>query len=444
MTLKRHISAIIFALIPVGIHTPVYAQVLSGDGTLLGQVREGDQSRDKEAPVDFYGNARVSELWAGSSVNTYFRVEQDFARSDTETDFYTGYIDVPGAVPGLQMVGGRQFLNESPAGVMVADAGRLHLDPGWPASFTIFGGKPRYFDPDFSDDNDLSDDELVWGGSMRTRRILGAELAFGYQQLERRDRVLQQLVSGTISRPFTGLPGAPRLYGSLVYDADAQNLDLGTAGVDLLLGRTGLQLNAEGSYYKPQDHENDEPTFDRDRSEDPIFELFANSEMAQWRGGLRYALSAATATFCDYSFQHYDQIKNDQTQNSHVASAGLLWLPGGDGLELVRLEYYILETEDDRAIGGKAFYESRVYERLLFRAKLDVTGYDTAGNQGDIAVSSLLGIGYALARDLSIEINVEANHNDRFDEDFRFGFFIDYNFRQDFGGGRAAAPEATS
>jgi hypothetical protein len=300
-------------------------------------------------------------------------------------------------------------------------------------AFTAFGGKPRYFDPEYSHD-DLSDDEIIWGGNMRAARLLGAELSLGYLQFERQDKVLQQLISATASRSFADLPGLPRLYGSVAYDADHQNLDLGTAGVDLSVGQTGLQLNAEGSYYRPQDHEDDRPALDLNRREDPIYELFADSEMAQWRGGIRYALSPSLATFSDYSFQHYDHIKNDQAENSHVASAGVLWLPNGDGLEVVRVEYYVLDTEDDRATGGKIFYESRVYDRLLMRTKLDVTKYDTAGNQGAFAVSSLLGIGYALAPNLSVEINLEANHNDRFDEDFRFGFFIDYNFRHARGG----------
>lgn len=408
---------------------PAAAQVFRGEGRLLGQVREGDQSRRTETPVDLYGQVGVSDLWRNSSIDTFFRVEQDFARSDTKGDFYTGFIDVPGAIPGLQAIGGRQFLNENPNGVMVADAGKLRFDPGWPVSFTAFGGKPRYFDPAF-DNDELSEDEIVWGGSMRAARLLGADLSLGFQQFERKSKVLQQLVSATASRSFATLPGVPRLYGSLVYDADHQNLDFFTGGVDVVLGDTGFQVNAEGSYYKPQDHEDSRPTLDLNRREDPIYELFANGEMGQGRSGLRYAFSPALATFCDYSFQHYDQIRNDQAQNSHVASAGLLWLPEGDGLEIVRLEYYIIETEDDRASGGKIFYENRVYERLLFRTKLDVTGYDNVGNQGALAVSSLFGVGYAIAPNLTVELNFEANHNDRFDEDFRFGFFIDYNFRQ--------------
>lgn len=432
MRRSASIIAAVVVLSTVSVARVTVGQVLSGEGKLLGQVREGDQSRRTETPVDFYGQAAVSQLWRNSSVNTFFRVEQDFARSDTEADFYTGFIDIPSVVPGLQAVGGRQFLNENPNGVMVADAGKLRFDPGWPVAFTAYGGKPRYFDPAFSRDV-LSEDEIVWGGSVRAAQLLGANVSLGFQQFERQSKVLQQLVTTTLSRSFSGLPGAPRIYSSLAYDADHQNLDLFTGGADVLLGSTGFQVNAEGSYYKPQDHEDSRPTLDINRREDPIYELFSTSEMGQGRAGVRYTFSPALGLFCDYSFQHYDQIEDDQAQNSHVAGAGLLWLPEGDGLEVVRIDYYIIETEDDRAVGGRTLYENRVYERLLFRAKLDVTGYDTAGNQGDVAVSSLLGVGYAFARNLSIELNFEANHNDRFDEDFRFGFFIDYNFRHAFG-----------
>ena len=55
--------------------------------------------------------------------------------------------------------------------------------------------------------------------------------------------------------------------------------------------------------------------------------------------------------------------------------------------------------------------------------------YDKESNQHDTAVSSLLGLGYDMLPGLLVELTFEANHNMRFNEDYRFGFLLTYNFR---------------
>jgi hypothetical protein len=404
-----------------------HAQTLRGDLSLLGQVREGDQTRETEAPNDIYGDLSLTGLHHGTSLGTFFRLERDFGINDGASDFYAGFLRVPGAIPGVDVTLGRQFLSEGPGGTFVADAGKVKFDPGWPVSFTVFGGAPRYFEPTFSSEIQ-SQDETLFGGSVRTVRSKIANLSAGYLQLERADKVIRQLVTGTASRAFTSLPGLPSIYGSAAYDADHQNLDLGTAGVDLFLSRPRLLLNVEGSYYKPQDHRDGVLTTDLDRREDAIFQLFSLSEMMQFRGGLRYVLTPALSAFGDYSYQRYDPSSRAR-ENGHVGSTGIVWLPGGDGLEVVRLEYYVVDGQGGTVNGGKVYYESSVYERLLFRTKLDVTGYEKENNQQDTAISGLLGVGYMVLPGFVWELNFEANHNDRFDEDFRFGFLINYKFR---------------
>lgn len=404
------------------------AQAVRGELSLLGQVREGDQTRETEAPIDLYGDLSLTGLHHGASLGTFFRLERDFGIDDGASDFYAGFLRLPGTVPGLDVTLGRQFLAEGPGGTFVADGGKVRFDPGWPVSFTLFGGAPRYFEPTYSTDI-ISQDELLFGGSVRTVDSRVANLSLGYLQLERDDRVLRQLVTGTASRAFNGLPGLPKVYGSVAYDADHQNLDLGTGGVDLFLSRPRLVLNVEGSYYKPQDQREGALTTALNRREDSVFELFSLSDMMQFRGALRYVLTPALSAFGDYSYQRYDP-SSSAKEDGHVGSAGLLWLPGGDGLEVVRLEYYGIESNAGSVWGGKAYYESSVYEQLVFRTKLDVAGYERESNQQDTAISGLLEVGYLALPGLLVELSFEANHNDRFDEDFRFGFLIRYTFRQ--------------
>jgi hypothetical protein len=407
---------------------------LHSDLTVLGQVRDGDQSRETEVPVDLYGDLGLADIRHGATVDTYFRLEQDFARNEGATDFYQGSMRVPAAIRGVDFTLGRQFLSEVPGGAYVADGGKLRLDPGGPVAFTVFGGQPRYFEPTYSAER-LSQDEQLFGGSVRTSRWRNASLALGYLRQEREGRTLRQLLTGTATRSFPMVPGLPSAYGGVAYDADHQNLDMGNAGLNVFLLRPRLMANFEGGYYRPQDH-GLRVTPDINRREDAIFEIFSVSQLLQFRGGLRYALTRTLSTYGDYSYQRYEQLA-DLFVNGHVASAGVLWLPGGDGLEVVRLEYYLADSRGGTVNGGNFSYESRVYERLLFRAKVDAAYYEKESNQRDTAVTGLMGVGYALRPGLVAEVSIEGNRNKRFDDELRFGFFITYNFRY-----RAREPQA--
>jgi hypothetical protein len=408
---------------------------LQGDLSVLGQVRQDDQSRHTESPMDLYGNLGLAGLHHGTSLDTYFRLEHNFGTGQGPTEFYNGSIRVPGAIPGVDVTLGRQFLNEGAGGVFVADAGKIRIDPGGPLAFTVFGGQPRYFEPTFSSEQ-LSQDEQIFGGSVRTTHLKNAYLSLGYFQHDRDQpvpnrpdqRVLRQLVSAAGSQAFPTLPGLPHLYGSAALDAKRQNLDQATVGFDLFASHPRLLFNFESTYYKPQD-QGERLQTDINRREDPIFELFSLSQMLQFRGGLRYMLSRTFSAFGDYSYQRYEQLDHNFI-NGHVGSTGVLWLPGGDGLEVVRLEYYLIDGASGNVNGGKFYYESRAYDRILFRTKVDVAYYEKSSNERDTAVTSLLGLGYAFTRDLVAELDFEANSNKRFNEDFRFGFLITYKVRQ--------------
>jgi hypothetical protein len=405
---------------------PAHAIELRNDLQLLGQVRNGDQSRQQEAPVDFYGDQGISGLRHGATVDTYYRLSHDFGLGQGPTEFYAGYLRVPGAVPGVDFTVGRQFLSETPGGVFVADAGKVRIDPGGPVAFTLFGGAPRYFEPTFSSAS-LSQDETIFGGSVRTTRWKSGYLSLGYLQQQRDDRVLRQLVTAAGARSFATMPGLPHVYGVFSFDADHQNIDQGTAGVDVFLSQPRLLLNLESSYYKPQDQGKRLVT-DINRREDPIFQLFSLGEEVQFRGGLRYSLTRALSAYGDYSYQRYAK-QASIFENGHVGKVGLSWQPGGDGLELVGVEYYVVDSGGGNVNGGRAYYENRVYDRIQFRTKIDVAYYEKESNQKDTAVSSLLGLGYVLASGLFCEVYMEGNRNQRFNEDFRFGFAVTYNGR---------------
>jgi hypothetical protein len=57
----------------------------------------------------------------------------------------------------------------------------------------------------------------------------------------------------------------------------------------------------------------------------------------------------------------------------------------------------------------------------------NVGGYEKATNQSGVSVASLIGLGYMFLPGLVGEVNFEANRNQFYPEDFRFGFFLTYS-----------------
>jgi len=392
--------------------------------SVLGQVRDGYWSGGTEAPNELYGDFGVSRLRHGATIDTYFRLEEDFARWTGETDFFTGALRVPNAPGGLDVGLGRQIVAESPLGLWDADSGQMRFNlGGTPLQFSVFGGQPQYWEPTFGPPI-LSQNEQIFGGNIRVARFQGGALSLGYLQQIRQQHVLMQDITLSGTRTFASLPGAPSLYGNFAFDADRANIDRVRAGVQTSVWSPDLLLNFESGYYKPQDGGDFvEPNINR--REDPIFQLFSVSDLLQFRGGLRYALTPTVSAYGDLSYQRYEQLQ-DSFINGYVWSTGGLWLPGGDGLEMVRLEYYGIDSGGGSVNGGRFTYENRVYEDVFFRANCDVAYYDKATNQSGTAIASLIGVGYELLPGLVAEVDFEANRNQLFPEDYRFGFFITY------------------
>ena len=401
---------------------------LRAEPTILGQVREGDgySPGDTEAPVELYGDFGLSGMPHGMTLDTYFRLEDNLADvEDGEADFFTGAVRIPSAPGNLDVQLGRQIVAESPVGLWNADSGQIRVGLGKsPFSLTVFGGEPRYREPLFGSST-LSQDEQIFGGSVRMASYRGGALALGYLQQERKGHELMQQLTLSGTRAFAKLPGLPSLYGNFAFDADHANIDQVRAGVQSFVWKPRLLINFESGYYKPQDN-GDRVVQNIDRREDAIFQLFSVSGALQFRGGARYALSRTVSSFADLSYQRYERL-NGSYVNGYVWSTGLLYLPGGDGLEAVRAEYYGVDSGGGTVNGGKLSYENRVYENVLFRAMCNVGYYEKSTNQSGTAVSSLIGVGYMFLPGLVGEVSVEANRNQLYPEDFRFGFLISYS-----------------
>jgi len=242
--------------------------------SILGQVRRSPWSSQTETPTEIYGDLGLSSLPLGSTFDTYFRLEEDFSDLSSETDFFTGVLRVPALPQRLELQLGRQIVAESPVGLWDADSGQVRLAiPNSPLSLTVFGGAPRYWEPTIGPP-DYSENEQIFGGSLRLAKFRGGSMSMGFLQQVRAGRELMQQVTLSGTRSFANLPGLPNFYGNFAFDADHQNVDQARAGFQGFVWSPRLLANFESGYYKPQDM-GSHVVANLDRREDPIFQLFS-------------------------------------------------------------------------------------------------------------------------------------------------------------------------
>lgn len=403
--------------------SPLRAVDWQGQANLLGQVRDGDTSSRAESPVNLYGALSAQRIHHELGAETYFRLERDWARADTNTDFYLGQAEL--GIRGLQFSLGRQILEEAGAGFFIADAGRLSFDRGRGLAVSVFGGQPRYFEPQ-ARSAVLSRDEQFVGASTRYRFSPDNSVALGFVQLQREGHRVRQRTSFQFRQRFRRLAWRPDVYALAAYDTAEQSLERISAGTGWIL-TARLFARAEATYYKPEQRS---PAVlnGLDRYADPIFSLFSVSSLRQARAGLQYFLRRNLSAYADYAAQQYETVPGTRT-TGHVATVGFLWYPGGDGLETVRAEYSVIDSVGGYVHYGRVYYENQVYLRVLFRSKFEMASFSQITHQSAVAASGRIGMGYLIRPGLLAEVSVEGNGNPRFDREFRLGAFLTYRWR---------------
>jgi hypothetical protein len=234
---------------------------------------------------------------------------------------------------------------------------------------------------------------------------------------------VNQLVGVTWGRNFFNLPWRPQTYALATYDTAERNLQQATGGGGFAL-HPRVFARVEGSYYKPSARSGATLT-GLDRFVDPLFSVFSVSSMRQARGGLQFQWRPNVSASLDYGFQTFEESPG-KTVEGNRGSVGMTWLPEGDGLELVRAEVAITDSRGGNLYAIRGYYENRVYQRVLFRTKIEVAGFDKVTNETDTVVSGRMGVGYEFVPGLLVEVNFEGNRSPRFDQEFRLGLLVTY------------------
>jgi hypothetical protein len=438
--MRRRFVALLACLTALSLPAPRAAAVdLQATVKVPGQVRDGYFGGDTEAPFWLYTDLGVNRIRHGINAETYFSLNDDFATERGGGDFYAGVLRIPNAIPYTSASLGRQFLGEGPRGGNLADAGRVTLDTGGPVALSVWGGQPEYFEPTFSSPS-ISQDEQMFGARVIATGLTSSHLNVGYLQHIRDGRTLSELVSLNAGRRFADLAGRPNVYGHFAYDADNANVHMAQLGTQATLMPARLLGSLEAAYYDPQGTRS---LFraDPNLAEDPLFQALSFSNQLRFRGTLRYLFSDDLSAYTNLGYQRYE-VSDSVYSDGYLGGAGLRWLPGGDGLESVRVEYYVADSRGGNLNGVRLYYDNWVYDRIHFRTKVDVAYYEKITNQQDTAVATLMGLGYDLLPGLYCEVYLEGNRNERFDADMRFGLNIVYNWTHRFG--QQSSPPATA
>jgi len=422
------------------LHARAFAADLQATVKVPAQVRDGYYTDEAEAPIYIYTDLGLNRLRHGLNFETYFRLYENFGPNEGDAQFYSGVLRLPYGIPYTNASLGRQFLSEGPRGANLADSGRLTFDTSaLPVSLTAFGGAPRYFEPTFSSPS-ISQDEQMFGARMNLTNVTRGYANLGYLQYIRDGETLSELVQLNAGRSYPDAPLRPNVYGYVSYDADNANLYMAQLGTQLALVPQKLLGSFDAGYYDPQGT-GTRYRLDPNLAQDPLFQQLSISDELRFRGSLRYLLSKSVSAFANLGYMRYEVSEGVQ-DNGYLGGAGLHWLPGGDGLESVRLEYYTADSRGGILNGARFYYDNWVYDRIHFRTKVDVAYYEKITNQEATAVATLLGLGYDLLPGLYCEAYMEGNRNERFDADIRFGLWIVYDWSHRFG--QKSAPGAAS
>src|SRR4029453_417777 len=98
MDARYRIATLLCILVPILATGQALAVELRAEPSILGQVRDGDGyfPGSTQGPGALYVDSGLSGLPHGTTLDTYFRLEDDFANvQHSETDFFTGVIRVP-------------------------------------------------------------------------------------------------------------------------------------------------------------------------------------------------------------------------------------------------------------------------------------------------------------------------------------------------------------
>lgn len=368
------------------------------EGEVKTQVEFRQDVRDEDSiPFDTYLKFDIRNLKGKSSLHFYGRLWKDLGYgTDWDADVYQIYMDVP-VSNNTKVKVGRQFISEG-FETYVADAVKYEQRFQNGVRYTFYLGKPRFFEPNTHDGDDLL------GGF----KVDYKGYYLGFEHVRDDGEVKK---SSFVIGNYDYLTSELAYYSRLEFDVAHGELTDFNLGVNYF-PTDRMRFNLEGEYYDPS------YTYGSYRLEDPIFSLFSRGRQLRTTESAYYDITKNWQLFESYTFSDVQRRKGLK-DNGNLAKVGFVrdsWFENG-----LRVEGALIYQNSWVGIlrGMEIGFTKWVNSKFTLSGTADVARYDKITYGRQWANAYYLKGTYQITDFSNLELGVEDRKNEDFDRDTR-------------------------
>ena len=369
------------------------------EGELKTQIEFREDVYDRDSiPFDNYLKLDVRDLKGNSDLHFYGKLWKDLGYgTDWNLDFYQLYVDVPlKRDRSVNLSVGRQFISEG-FETYVADAVKLDAKLKNGLRYTVYLGKPRYFEP-----NTHSGDDFLLGFKFDYRGYY-----LGFEHLRDDGKVKK---SSFAIGNYTYLSEKLIQYSRLELDTAHGELTDVNLGFNYFPTRK-LRLNTELEY-----HDNSY-TYDGGIREDRIFYLFSpEGRELRFTQSAYYDISKRWQLFGNLTLTDVQRTGKDNGYLVKVGAVRDTWFENG-----LRAYGALLYQNSWLGIlrGVEIGFTKYVCSKFTLNGTADIARYDKVTYGRQWATAYYLRGAYQTSEFSNLELGVDYRNNEDFNHDLR-------------------------
>ncbi len=372
------------------------------EGEIKTQIEFRQDVYDRDSiPFDNYFKLDVRDLKGNSELHFYGKLWKDLGYgTDWNLDLYQLYVEVPLKKDRNALLSvGRQFISEG-FETYVADAVKLDVNLKNGLTYTVYLGKPRFFEP-----NTHSGDDLLFGFKVDYKGYY-----LGFEHLRDNGKVKK---SSFVFGNYKYLTEELAQYSRLEVDVAHGELLNASLGFNYFPTKR-LRFNTEFEYYDPS------YTYDGGIREDRIFSLFSpNGRELRFTQSAYYDITKNWQLFGNVTLT---DLQRDGKDNGYLAKVGAVrdtWFENG-----LRAYGALLYQNSWIGImrGVELGFTKYVCRKLTLNGTADIARYDKITYGRQWATAYYLRGTYQTSDFSNLELGVDYRNNEDFNHDLRFIF----------------------
>ena len=371
--------------------------VPSFEGELKTQIEFRQDVYDRDSiPFDNYLKLDVRDLKGNSELHFYGKLWKDLGYgTDWDLDLYQLYVKIPTKDRNSTIYIGRQFISEG-FETYIADAVKFDSSLKNGLKYTVYIGKPRFFEP-----NSPSGDDLLLGFKLDYKGYY-----LGFENVRDDGKVKK---SSFVLGNYKYLSEKLAQYSRLEFDVAHGELLNANLGFNYF-PTNRLRLNTEVEYYDASYTYEDVP-------ENPIFSLFSpNGREIRFTQSAHYDLTKNWQLFGNITLTDTQRNGKDDGYLAKVGAVRDTWFENG-----LRAYGSVLYQNSWIGImrGVELGFTKYVCRKLTINGTADIARYDKLTYGKQWATAYYLRGTYQISEFSNLEIGVDYRNNEDFDHDLR-------------------------